>query len=79
MARKLDKLIRANEAKVLEPIFLADNSLMFHTCCRCKARHAFAFRVHETETGEKFIEMNIYGDEVGSELRRAYERNKKRL
>ena len=80
MASKLDKLVKKNESQFCDTVYLANRSAMFHTCCKCKSRHVFFFKICETETGEKFIELDIYGDELGSELRRFYERekNKKR-
>lgn len=74
---KLDKLIKKNEGAFYDTVYLPDRSAMFHTCCNCKSRHIFCFRITETETGEKFIELDIYGDELGTELRRFYQQKKK--
>ncbi len=78
MKSKLKKLIAKNEGTFYDTIYLPGRSLMFHTCCNCKSRHVFLFKVHETETGENFIELDIYSDELGTELRKYYDRENKK-
>lgn len=78
MASKLSKLIKKNENVFYDTVHLSNNSLMFHTCCNCKSRHVFHFNIIETETGEKGIDIDIWGDELGSELRRFYERKRRK-
>ncbi len=75
---KVDQLVKKNENAFEDTVYLRDDSAMFHTCCNCKSRHVFVFRVVETETGDKGIAVDIYNDELGTELRRFYERERKR-
>lgn len=77
MASKLDKLIKKNESAFYDTIVLGDNSLMFHTCCHCKSRHAFHFKIIGIETDNPGIAIDIYSDPLGTELRRFYERKRK--
>lgn len=61
------------------PIYVTGDGTGFLSqwCCSCGARHIWHFKIYKGDktTGGPFIEINMMGDETGTQLRKFYERH----
>ena len=61
-----------------ETIFIGEKGIIFHSCCKCKARHVWIVQTHSDQKLGPFTEIDIFSDENGTKLRRFYESQKKK-
>ena len=60
--------------------YVADGGFISQWCCRCGNRHVLHFKIHKgnKSTSGAFIEINWFQDDVGTALRKFYEKNMKK-
>jgi len=74
----MEKKIKFNKLIQEEPIYIANHGWFSQWCCHCGARHIWHFKIHDGDKTTKgpFLEIDIFGDEQGTKLRKYYEKHK---
>ena len=72
---KKEKKINFNEMPA--ETYVANNGWVSQWCCACKTRHILHFKIHkgDKETGGNYIEINWFQDNLGTSLRKFYEKH----
>jgi len=62
------------------PTYVANCGFVSQWCCKCKNRHILHFKIHKGDksTGGEYIEVNWFQDNVGTKLRKFYEKRIKK-
>ena len=72
------KLSKALFEETEFPIYIGTGTTIFQSCCDCKLRHVWYFKVHRGKVPEEdFIELNCTRDSTGTKLREFYENKMK--
>jgi len=61
------------------PSYVNSGGFVSQWCCKCGNRHIMYFQIHKggKETGGQFVEINWFQDDVGTKLRKFYEKKKR--
>lgn len=79
MKKKKNKKLEFKQIKL--PIYLKNNSWYSQWCCKCGLRHIWNFKIHkgDKETEGDYIEINMWRDDMGTNLRKFYEKNTNKI
>lgn len=70
--------MKININQMPNPSYVQDNGFISQWCCKCKNRHVMYLKICKgnKKTNGDFIEVNWFQDDVGTKLRKFYEKTK---
>ena len=71
---------KINFNQMPDPTYVANYGFVSQWCCKCGNRHILHFKIHKGDksTGGEYIEVNWFQDNVGTKLRKFYEKRIKK-
>ena len=78
MTKTKDKKKPVTFNELDQQIYVANPGMIGQWCCKCKTRHIWILSIVKADKREDdFIEAIIFPDEVGTKLRKYYDKNKR--